>query len=99
MVMPPTQRIKLGLSQHPTPMSLIGSLANKISFNEDTYSDSDMASSCNSDSSAEDIAENISDDPFFATCGSLFNSEDLPDIDPNLEERDLPPVFYDHPAI
>lgn len=63
-------------------------------------SDSDTASSSDSDASdSEDIVENISEDPFFATRGSLFNDDKDVDIDPDLEERDLPPAFYDHPAV
>ncbi|KAJ7919590.1 hypothetical protein B0H13DRAFT_2320242 [Mycena leptocephala] len=63
-------------------------------------SDSDTASSSDSDAAdSEDIVENISEDPFFATGGSLFNDNEDVDIDPDLEERDLPPAFYDRPAV
>jgi hypothetical protein len=90
MVTPPTRRIKLGLSQHPTLMTLIGSFANEISF---------MKTPILILIRPPAIPTPPQNDPFFATRGSIFNSEDLPDIDPDLEERDLPPAFYDHPAI
>ncbi|KAJ7262555.1 hypothetical protein C8J57DRAFT_1231919 [Mycena rebaudengoi] len=59
--------------------------------------DSSEESSVHSDSD-DDIIENISVDPSFATCASLFNSNE-PDNPEDPHDKDLPPAFYDHPAV
>ncbi|KAJ7933639.1 hypothetical protein B0H13DRAFT_2306453 [Mycena leptocephala] len=68
---------------------------------DDTSAISDTASSdSDQDSHFEDsMVEDVTQDPCFAPRGALFNDDDDPDTDADLEQRDLPPAFYDHPAV
>ncbi|KAJ7860633.1 hypothetical protein B0H13DRAFT_1900909 [Mycena leptocephala] len=63
---------------------------NQRHFYDSSSSASDTASSCESDASdSEEFVEDVSEDPFFATRGSLFNDDEDLGIDPDLEENDL----------